>query len=103
MQALLAADAGHYQRAREKIGKALQKDLGFAHFHHTEYIIASAYALMNETTPALKYLRLAADHGLPCYPLFERDPNLNNLRKDPAFVEFMSRQKKQWEHFRTTL
>jgi TolB-like protein/DNA-binding winged helix-turn-helix (wHTH) protein/Tfp pilus assembly protein PilF len=103
MQALLAADAGHYQRAREKIGNALQRDFGFAHFHHTEYIIGSTYAVMNEPALALKYLQQAADHGFPCYPLFERDPNLNNLRKDAAFVEFMSRQKKQWEYFRATL
>jgi TolB-like protein/DNA-binding winged helix-turn-helix (wHTH) protein/Tfp pilus assembly protein PilF len=103
MQGLLAAAAGHHRQAREKIGNALEKDLRFAHFHHTAYIIASTYALMNEPVPALEYLRLAADTGFPCYPLFERDPNLNNLRQDPAFVEFMARQKKQWEHFRATL
>ena len=103
MQALLAADGGHQERAREKIGNALKTEIGFAHFHHTEYIIGSTYAVMNEPALALKYLQQAADHGFPCYPLFERDPNLNNLRKDPAFVEFMSRQKKQWEHFHATL
>ncbi len=103
VQALQAAEASDHRRAKAKIAEALRRDLGYQHFHHTAYIIASAYAVMNKPAPALEYLRMAADTGFPCYPLFERDPNLNNLRKDPAFLAFMTQQKKQWEHFRATL
>jgi hypothetical protein len=29
--------------------------------------------------------------------LFEKDPNLNNLRGTPGFVSFLSAQRKQWQ------
>ncbi len=58
---------------------------------------------MNKPGPAMKWLQTAADDGFPCYPLFEKDTSLDNLRKDPRFVEFMTRPKKQWEYYRATL
>ncbi len=103
MQAMFAAAAGDHRRAEERIRSAVKIGQGYQHFHHTAYIIGSAYALMNQPEPALKYLRMAAEDGFPCYPLFERDANLNNLRKDPHFVRFMADLKKQWEHYKATL
>jgi hypothetical protein len=76
---------------------------GFIHFHHTSYNIASAYALMNQPEPALKWLQVTAEEGFPNYPLFEGDANLANLRKDARFVSFRATQKQQWEHFDATL
>jgi hypothetical protein len=46
---------------------------------------------------------MAAEDGFPCYPLFDRDSNLNNIRKDPRFVQFMADQKKQWQYYMTVL
>jgi len=103
MQALLAAAAGDRRGAEERIRVALTKAQGYGHFHHTAYVIASAYALMNQAEPAVRYLQKAADDGFPCYPLFERDPNLDHLRENPRFVEFMAKQKKQWEYFNARL
>ena len=103
LQALFAAAAGDQRRAEERIQRAIKIGEGYQHFHHTAYIIASAYALMNKPEPAMKYLQMAAEDGFPCYPLFERDPNLNNLRKDPRFVQFMANLKKQWEGYKATL
>jgi tetratricopeptide (TPR) repeat protein len=103
MQALLAAAAGDQRRAEERIRSAIKIGEGYEHFHHTAYIIASTYALMNKTEPAMKYLRMAAEDGFPCYPLFDRDSNLNNIRKDPRFVQFMADQKKQWQYYMTVL
>lgn len=101
MQALLAAAAGDRTRAEERIRVALTKEQGYNHFHHTAYAIASAYALMKQPELAIRYLQKLAEEGFPCYPLFERDPNLDNLRQNPRFIEFMAKQKKQWEHFKT--
>jgi TolB-like protein/DNA-binding winged helix-turn-helix (wHTH) protein len=103
MQALLAAAGGDWRRAEERIRVTITKEQGYVHFHHTEYVIASAYALMNQTETALQYLQKAADDGFPCYPLFERDPNLASLRQNPRFIEFLAKQKKQWEYFKANL
>jgi TolB-like protein/DNA-binding winged helix-turn-helix (wHTH) protein/tetratricopeptide (TPR) repeat protein len=99
MQALLAAEAGDRGKAEAKIREALAKGRGFQHFHHIAYAVASSYALLNRPEPALHYLKITADDGFPCYPLFEHDLNLDNLRKNPQFQSFMTEQKKQWEYF----
>lgn len=103
MQALLAAEAGDARRAEQKIQEAIRIGDGYQHYHHTAYIIACAYARMNKPESALKFLRRAAEDGFPCYPLFEHDANLNNIRKDSGFVSFMNGEKKRWEHFKAVL
>jgi len=103
MQALLAADAGDAALAERKIQEAVAKGKGYQHFHHVAYAVASAYALLDKRQEALQYLRMAADDGFPCYPLFEHDSNLDHLRNYPGFLNFLSEQKKQWEYFRAHL
>jgi len=103
MQALLAADAGDVPLGERKIQEAIDKGKGYQHFHHIAYAIGSAYALLDKRDQALQYLRLAADDGFPCFPLFEHDSNLDNLRNDPRFLSFLAEQKKQWEYFREHL
>jgi hypothetical protein len=103
IQALLAADAGDAPLAERKIQEAVAKGKGYEHFHHVAYAVASAYALLGKREEALQYLRMAADDGFPCYPMFERDTNLDHLRNDPRFLSFLAEQKKQWEYFRDHL
>ncbi len=96
IRAILNARNGDAGRAEEDIRKAIALGEGFGHSHHTAYSIGSAYALLHRPGPALEWLRRAADDGFPCYPLFEKDPNLDNLRQDPGFVAFMAELKAQW-------
>jgi tetratricopeptide (TPR) repeat protein len=96
VKAMLLAKSGKNQDADEAIQRAVQLGQGYGHFHHTAYNIASAYALMNKPDEALKWLRNAADDGFPCYPYFEIDHQLDNIRANPRFIEFMSKQKEQW-------
>jgi len=103
MQALLAAEAGDAPLAERKIQEAIAKGKGYQHFHHVAYAVASAYALLDRHGQALQYLRLVADDGFPCYPLFEHDSNLDHLRNDAGFLSFLAEQKKQWEYFREHL
>jgi TolB-like protein/DNA-binding winged helix-turn-helix (wHTH) protein/Flp pilus assembly protein TadD len=103
MQAVLAASTGQERRAGEKIKLAVARGTGFGHFHHTAYNIACAYALMNKPEQAIKWLEAAADDGFPCYPLFEKDANLSNLRQDARFATFLAKLKQQWEYYRTIL
>ncbi|MFI5165499.1 MAG: protein kinase [Thermoanaerobaculales bacterium] len=99
LQALLAADEGAAAAVEAKIRAAVEHGKGYRHFHHTEYNVATAYALLGRPSQALQWLQAAADDGLPCYPLFETDPNLDRIRNDPGFVAFLARQKQQWEAF----
>jgi TolB-like protein/DNA-binding winged helix-turn-helix (wHTH) protein/Flp pilus assembly protein TadD len=103
MQALLLADSGRRSEAERMIQVAIKKGEDFGHFHHTAYAVGSAYALMNKPQQALKWLQMAAEDGFPCYPMFEKDPILNNLRRDPHFIEFLAQLKGQWEQYRATL
>ena len=103
IQAVLAASAGQEQEAEEKISVAVERGKGYGHFHHTAYHIACAYALMKRPEEAMKWLEVAAQDGFPCYPLFEKDPNLDNLRQTTRFSEFMERQRRQWESYKSIL
>ncbi len=103
LQAVLAASAGQNAVAEEKIESAVKKGKGFGHFHHTAYHIACAYALMNKPEEAVRWLTVAAEDGFPCYPLFETDPNLNNIRDDARFITFMTNLRRQWEQYKTIL
>ena len=103
VQAVLAAAAGQDRMAEEKIKSAVERGKGFGHFHHTAYHIACAYALMNKPEQAIKWLEVTAGDGFPCYPLFERDTNLDSLRQDARFVTFLAKQGRRWEYYRTIL
>jgi len=103
LRALVFAKQGDARRAEANIQSAIQKGKGFVHFHHTEYNIAAAYALLRQPRASVEWLRRAAAEGWPCYPLFASDRNLDNIRSDPAFVAFLREQKAQWERWRATL
>jgi eukaryotic-like serine/threonine-protein kinase len=103
VKAMMLAKAGKKSEAEATIQHAIEIGRGYAHFHHTSYNIASAYALINEPEQAMKWLQVTAEEGFPNYPLFEGDAQLDNLRKDPRFTAFMAQQKQQWEHFSATL
>ena len=99
MQAILAADAGDATGAEVKIRAAVEHGKGYRHFHHTEYNVAVAYALLGKPSHALHWLQAAADDGLPCFPLFEKDPNLDRIRSDRGFIAFVAEQRRVWEGF----
>ena len=106
VRALLMARLGDHKAARERIALIrLTADnvAGLSDLHHTQYSIGAAYALMGETRQAVTWLTKASREGLPCYPLFERDPNLDSLRRDSEFVALLQELKAQDERFRATL
>ena len=100
VKALLLAKAGETRDARRTIDRAIEIGAGFGHFHHTAYNIAVTYAALQERDEAVNWIEAAADDGFPCYPFFNRDPNLDSLREYPRFVDFMSALRKQWTHFK---
>jgi serine/threonine protein kinase len=103
IQALLAALDGDEKKAEARIRSAIDRGKGFGHFHHTAYNIACAYSVMRKAEEAVYWLQAAADDGFPCYPLFEKDPYLDNLRKDSRFITLMAKLKEQWGRYQTIL
>jgi serine/threonine protein kinase/TolB-like protein len=97
--AILLADNGRRREAQQQIRLAIENGEGMSHFHHAAFSIACAYALIGEKELALKWLETTAEQGMPCYPLFNTEPALNNLRDDPRFAEFMEKIKKQYEGY----
>jgi hypothetical protein len=101
VKALLHAKAAKRQEPEATAARAAEIGSGYGHFHHTAYNIASAYSVLNMPDEAVKWLAVAADNGFPNYTYFEIDPNLNNIRNAPRFVEFMAKLRQQWERYKT--
>jgi TolB-like protein/predicted Ser/Thr protein kinase len=101
--AVLRARDGDGAGAEHYIRIAVEKGQGHSHFHHASYNVATAYALLGRKADAVAWLEKTAAQGMPCYPLFEKDPYLDGLRKDPEFLGFMDRTRTGWERFRASL
>jgi hypothetical protein len=86
--ASIEAAAGLPDRARGRIravANALDMD------HHVAYSLGAAFAQLAEFDASMKWLTRAADTGFPCYPWFARDPLLDPMRRQPAFVDLLAR------------
>ncbi len=103
MRAVMAAAAGRFDEAENYIESAVSRGKGFGHFHHTAYHIAVAYAQMDRPAEAVKWLETTAETGFPCYPMFEKDKNLDKLRDDPVFANFLAKMRDRWEVYRAVV
>ena len=90
LRVLLAVRAGDRARALEQIERTIEHEKTYGHYHHAQYDIACAYALLGDTGLALQWLRDSAGNGLPCPALFETDPFLAGVRGS-AFDELIAR------------
>ena len=62
------------------------------------WLVADFYSMMNRTEQALSWLKHAVDKGFINYPLLAfHDPFLENIRKEPQFLELMDRVKKLYQ------
>jgi hypothetical protein len=101
MRALLLAESD--PRAASALLDAVGSRKALNPSHHAAYLAASASARMGHAREAVGWLREAADTGFPCYELFARDPNLDPIRHDPQFVEFMADLQKRSAALRKAL
>ena len=97
--ALLFALRGKLHEAEAAIPSILEQARNNRGYHHVTFDIACVYALAGKTDEAVKWLRATVDTGMPNYPLFARDPNLNRIRKEPAFIQFMTELKTRWDGY----
>jgi tetratricopeptide (TPR) repeat protein len=100
-QALLFALKGEFREVEARVPGILARiQPNDQSRHHSTYDAACIYALAGKSDEAVKWLKETAATGFPNYPLFERDPYLDRIRKTPEFIQFMAQQKAQWEQFR---
>lgn len=59
--------------------------------------------MMNQKSSALDWLEETAAAGFPCYPWFERDPCLENVRNEPRFKRLIKKLKDQWDRLDNAL
>jgi tetratricopeptide (TPR) repeat protein len=100
-QALLLALKGKSSQAEARVPAILAKvETNSQSRHHLTYFASCIYALSSNSLEAVKLLKETANTGFPNYPLFERDPFLDRIRKSPEFIDFMTEQRAQWEKLR---
>jgi hypothetical protein len=58
---------------------------------------------MQMTELAVQWVGDTARHGWLCYPLFERDPNLDSLRMHPGFDTVLQEIRAEWDRHRAAL
>jgi len=80
LRVLLAARAGDRARALDQIQRTIDHEHAYGHYHHAQYDIACAYAILGEADLALEWLRASAGNGYPCALAIERDLFLHSLR-----------------------
>ena len=98
--ALILALKGKSKEAEARIPAILEQAKNNRAYHHITYDIASVYALGGKADEAVKWLRRTAETGMPNYPLFERDPHLDRIRNELAFIQFMAELKKIWDDYK---
>jgi serine/threonine protein kinase/Flp pilus assembly protein TadD len=69
------------------------------HPHHAFHLLACAESVLADQPAALAWLKRAGDQGMPCWPLFSRDPFLTNLRADPEGAAYLEGLKRRFEYF----
>jgi len=96
VQAMFLARRGERGPALECVHKAQESPLSFGHAHHTHHQIADAYAVLGEIDKAMAWLEHSARTGNPCWPFFQADPHLQNLRSDPRFQRLVAELEREY-------
>ena len=96
----LLALQGKFNEAEALVPAIAAKAVNTRSYHHVTYDFACAYALAGKAPEAVEWLRKTVDYGMPNYPLFERDPHLDRIRRDSTFIKFMQEFRSRWEDYR---
>jgi serine/threonine protein kinase len=89
LQGMLHARQNQADAAMECVRKALDFPFSLAHAHHTFHHLACIYAVLGDIEKAMAWLEKSVDSGFPCWPFFQVDPSLGNLRGEPRFQRLM--------------
>ena len=96
-RAFLHALEGNRAAADKEAARSFSLGSKLAHYHHAAVIIAAGYAELGAHAEAVRFLRLAADNGMPNYPMFRDNPSLRKLHGNAQYEQFMSELKPRWD------
>jgi len=99
VEALIWAKRGERRKAEQLIRRVLSGGKPVLHTHHMIHNAAAVYGTIGKPVQAITLLRKAIATGLPNYPLFRDDPNLQPLHNQPAFTHVMRDLKKQCDAY----
>jgi eukaryotic-like serine/threonine-protein kinase len=95
MTAIIAGIEGNLKEAEALADEAARSGHSLTHTHHTWHSCAVAYALSGKADKAIHELERCTAMGLPNYRLFEGDPYLRSLHRDPRFEQLMKRLRRE--------
>ncbi len=90
LQGVLYALTGREEQALDCMTRALASPKSFGHAHHTYYQIACILALIGRRETAFEWLERSVSSGFACWPFFQKDHCLRNLRGLPEFELLVS-------------
>ena len=85
--------------ARRAIESTQKRRKEFAHFHHAQFDIACALAVLGHAGEALTWLADALHGGFPCLPAVENEPLLASLRGEPQYRSLIAELRQTHDHF----
>lgn len=90
LQGVFYALTGKEEQALDCMARALANPKSFGHAHHTYYQIACILALIGRRETAFEWLERSVSSGFACWPFFQKDRCLQNLRGLPQFELLVS-------------
>jgi superkiller protein 3 len=96
-RALIAAMEHNAAEAAAQTRRSAELGRGYPHFHHAASVLAAACAELGRADEAVHWLSIAADTGMPNYPLFSNNPSLRKLRGNVVYEKFLASLKPRWE------
>jgi len=97
--AVIAALKNDAKAATEEIERTEQMRRQYGHFHHCEFDLACALAVLDHRKDALDYLTSAARNGVPCVAAIENDPLLTSVRDDDRYRRLIGELRQTRDHF----
>jgi serine/threonine-protein kinase len=100
-EALLWARRGGMRRASQTVSLALRSNkVTMLHTHHMWHTAAATYSLLGKPAAALRLLRRAAALGMPNYPMYRDDPNLQAMNSHAPYRKWLAGLRREWESYR---
>jgi len=97
--AILAALKSDEHSTRQAIDRTTRNRKPYGHFHHAQFDIGCALALLGRSDEAVGWLSDAVHGGFPCLPAVENEPLLESLRGHSGYRNLVAELRQSREHF----